>query len=85
MSQDRETIAEQEFQAWKLHPMTQALQRWANLRRERLKEAWAEGGYSAQWSLEMAVKNAGATGACSIYKEFMELSYEDIEEALNGE
>ncbi len=58
--------------------MTKDLIRWALDRREQLKESWAEGHFSASFELEMLVKNAGATGAASAYKELMELEYEDL-------
>lgn len=45
-------------------------------------EAWANGTFSAAFSVEMAVKNAGATGACSVYEEVIELDYQQI--AIGG-
>ena len=58
---------------------------WAEVRQERLKDAWARGEFSAAFSMEMAVKNAGATGACSILQELQELDYETVFEEVTGE
>ena len=41
-------------------------------------EAWASGNFTAAFDMEMAVKNAGATGACSVYETVTELDYELI-------
>lgn len=41
-------------------------------------ELWAGGNFSAAFDMEMAVKNAGATGACSVYASIIELDYEQI-------
>jgi hypothetical protein len=47
-------------------------------RREQLKEAWANGEFSAAFDTEMIVKNAGATGACSVIQEILNITVEDI-------
>lgn len=57
---------------------------WASLRREQLKECWANGEFSAAFDTEMIVKNAGATGACSMLKELLDLEAEDIFGDSNG-
>ncbi len=41
-------------------------------------EAWANGNFTGTFNVEMAVKNAGATGACSAYQEVLELTFEDL-------
>lgn len=41
-------------------------------------QAWADGTFSAQFTMEMAVKNAGATGACSAYQDILNLEAEDL-------
>jgi hypothetical protein len=43
---------------------------------------WAGGAFSASFEVEMLVKNAGATGACSAYQEVLELDYETIKGVL---
>jgi len=51
---------------------------WAARRREALKESWANGEMSAAFDMEMAVKNAGATGGCSVYRELLNLDVSDL-------
>lgn len=43
-----------------------------------LKDRWAQGDFSASFELEMLVKNAGATGACSVYTDIVDLDYNQI-------
>jgi len=40
-----------------------------------LMELWASGAFTGTFDIEMAVKNAGATGACSVYQFVQELDY----------
>jgi hypothetical protein len=65
--------------------VTKQLRRWARLRREQLKDSWAAGEFSAAFDTEMLVKNAGATGACSILQELMNLDYDELHEVLDNE
>jgi len=69
---------EDEWQEWLHHPCTKRLRFWAEHERQNRMEMWANGNFSAAFDMEMAVKNAGATGACSIYKDIMELDYQQI-------
>lgn len=69
---------EGEWNEWLIHPCTKRLQMWAAKERMGLMEAWAEGNFAAAFTMEMAVKNAGATGACSVHKDFIELDYNQI-------
>ena len=73
---------EEEWNEWKLHPATKALERWAIQQRLELMEMWAAGEFSAAFDVEMAVKNAGATGACSVYSALKDLDYNQI--AIGG-
>lgn len=67
-----------EWKEWLQHPCTKRLRHWAAVGRQEKMEMWASGEFSAAFDMEMAVKNAGATGACSIYKELIELDYDLI-------
>lgn len=69
---------EEEWIEWLGHSCTQRLRYWAEVERERLKESWANGDFSAAFDIEMAVKNAGATGACSIFVEVIDLDYQKV-------
>ena len=69
---------EEEWQEWLHHSCTKRLVYWAIKSKQDLMEQWASGDFSAAFSVEMAVKNAGATGACSIYDYLKELDYQQI-------
>ena len=70
--------SEEEWTEWLLHPCTKRLRDWADKSRQDLMEQWAAGNFSAAFDVEMAVKNAGATGACSIYEYLKDLDYNQI-------
>ena len=78
---------EEDFNAWRRHPVTEFLFLWAFKKREGLKEDWASGAFSdPSFELAMAIKNAGATGACSILKDLLDLDYESaMTEITDGE
>lgn len=76
---------EELFQAWKDHPVTKDLIRWASSKREALKEAWAQGELTAAFDIEMMAKNAGATGAASILKQVIDLNYDDFYAELSND
>lgn len=80
-----ELPSEEDFQLWLGSPVTKLQRLWALKKREGLKELWADGNYSAAFTVEMAVKNAGATGACSILKEVTDPNYQDMIDEVTDE
>ncbi len=58
--------------------MTRRFRSWVKSDIERLKDAWANGQFSAAFDTEMLVKNAAATGACSALKSVLDLSVDDL-------
>lgn len=79
-----EAPSEKDWNEWLQHPCTKALREWAKERREDLKEMWANGDFAASFEVEMLVKNAGATGACSIYTHIEELDFNLIIEGVTN-
>lgn len=69
---------EEEWQEWLHHPCTKRLRFWAAQTREELRNLWEDGTFSASFETEMIVKNAGATGACSVLKDLVDPDYEKI-------
>ena len=67
------------------HPCTKRLRVWASEERQSLMEQWAKGHFSAAFETEMAVKNAGATGACSVYIDIAALDFQQIGERSDEE
>lgn len=74
---------ESEWNEWKQHPCTKALVSWMIEERQSMMERWATGQFSAAFTMEMAVKNAGATGACSVLEDLKDLDYNQI--VIKGE
>lgn len=72
------TPEEVAWNEWKQHPCTKRLMVWSKEQKQSLMEMWAAGNFSAAFSVEMAVKNAGGTGACSVYTSLIELDYNQI-------
>ena len=70
--------SEDEWNEWLQHPCTKRLRDWAGKSRESLRDLWEGGSLSASWKAEMIVKNAGATGACSVYKDLIDPDYQQI-------
>lgn len=77
-TQTRAMPSEEEFDSWKGQRMTQLVMEVMRKHREALKEQWANGSFSDSFDMAMAVKNAGATGACSAYQMILDLDYQDI-------
>ena len=85
MNEKQVSKEQAEFLEWLEHPVTEQLRAWARRKREALKESWAQGSFSDGFDVAMAVKNAGATGACSAYKEIVEIDFETLSEELDDD
>ena len=83
MNEKQVSKEQAEFLEWLEHPMTEQLRAWARRKREALKESWAQGSFSDGFDVAMAVKNAGATGACSAYLEVEKMDFETLSEELD--
>ena len=51
------------------------LRKWAQVQMDDLKSQWASGAFTDVFQGAMAVRNAAATGACSVYETVKELDY----------
>ena len=78
MAKSEETPSPKDWEEWLAHPCTKTLRSWAREQRQSLMEQWAGGNFTASFDIEMMAKNAGATGACSIYAEIEELDFQLI-------
>lgn len=58
--------------------------RWASHKRDFHRNNWEDGLYTAAFSTEMAVKNAGATGYCSAMKDILNFKSEEGYDELYG-
>lgn len=71
-------LTEEEWKEWLLHPATKRLREWAYEQLEDRKDRWADGDFTDFTQTAMIARNAGATGACSVYKEIVEMNYEKM-------
>lgn len=86
MPRSSDLPSEEQFKGWLRDPCTLMFREYARRRRMALMETWARGEFSAAFDVEMAVKNAGATGACSIWEEVIEPVFQSIiDEVTDGE
>lgn len=67
---------EEEFNEWLLHPVTVAVRRVLDGKREESRRAWEGGSYSDWNDHAHAVINAGAIGECRGYAFTAEMTYE---------
>jgi hypothetical protein len=75
MSKAEEAPSLEQWEEWLQHPCTKALREWAREKLAGLKDEWASGTFTASFDIEMMAKNAGATGACSVYAEVEEMDF----------
>jgi hypothetical protein len=52
--------------------------RYLAIRREELKESWAQGDLAAPSIEEFAIQQAAAQGACSIIQDILGIEYIDL-------
>lgn len=79
------TEAEERFKAWLEHPVTKDFRQLLRNRRQSLMERFASGNFAASLDAEFIARHAAAQGACSIYKELSELTYQELSEGLESD
>ena len=75
----------EDWSEWLQNPCTKMLREWACMQRDSLKEQWATGSFTASFEIETIARNAGATGACSVYVEVEELDFNQIIGVISDE
>ena len=70
------SMTEEEFNAWKLHPGTQAVMEILAKKREELRQAWEGGSFTDYDKGAMALVNVGNIGTCKGYAFVQNLDYE---------
>lgn len=79
------TISEEEFEAWKQHPVTKGFFRWLDVKHQNNQNSWSAGQYQDADVYKSAVRNAGALGQCSMIAEIKMLEHAQLEEDLSDE
>ena len=78
-------MTEDEFNEWKLHPMTQELLRILEAKRELLRQQWEGGSFTDYEAVTTSLVNVGNIGMCRGYAFVADLTYEqyimEIEDA----
>jgi len=69
-------LTEEEFNAWKSHPVTQAVMEILSRKREELRQAWEGGSFTDYDKGAMALVNVGNIGTCKGYAFVQSLDYE---------
>lgn len=76
---------EQEFLAWKSHPVTlrllQLLRKW----QEGLKDDWATGQFTEETEFKTAVTQAKALGNLQTCKRIEDLDYDELQQELSDD
>lgn len=63
--------------------MTLLLNKLVAARRQDLAEAWMSGNFDASLTAEFIAANAAAKGACSAYKEVLDINLETFKDFLD--
>ena len=84
MSDPRQEFQEH-FRVWKTNPVTQALFDYLKRDIERLRDGWASGSFDATFTAEFIARNSAAKGACSAYKELLDLESDTLYEVIAEE
>ena len=74
-------LSKEEWAEWLQHPVTKLVHAVINRRREDLKEAWANGAYTAEGEFGTRFLGAGALGEVAALRGFLELDVDIV----NGE
>lgn len=83
MEDRQQKQAQEEFDAWLAHPVTQQILEVARLRKETFKERWAAGAFTDLSQYGTAILNAKAIGGCEMLDWFIELDYETLQGDLS--
>ena len=75
----------EEFQAWKLDPVTQEIYHLLRLWKKSLQEQWSRGVFQKETPQATAEANAAALGQIEILNKLIDLEPIDIEGALSDE
>ena len=70
-------VTEEEFNEWKMHPVTQAVQAVLEAKREALRRLWEAGSFTDYEKDGTVLVNVGNMGTCKGYAFVSELTYED--------
>lgn len=71
-------VSEEDFKAWAMHPVTEALRQYLIAQRLGEMENWARQSFVEQTEFGTAVKNAAALGRCEVYAQILDLNFSEL-------
>lgn len=72
-------MTKEEFDGWKTQPETKYFLNYLKDAREYMKERWAEGDFTFESDEVSNVKNIDAICRAQIYKDIIEMDFEQID------
>ena len=76
-------MTEEDFAAWRMHPVTKEVMAVLGARREARRQEWEGGSYTALTKDETILVNVGNMGECKGLAFVMDLDYEQLRQELN--
>lgn len=77
--------SKEEWDLWRLHPVTKTFLALLAQRREDLKDQWAVGAFTDQGQFGTAILNARAIGGCTVLGDILNFDYEQLLGAMSDE
>lgn len=82
----KEVPKEEEFQDWLLHPVTQAVRQVQEMGLQALREQWSSGFFHEPTRpVATAMANASALGDVRATERWMNLTWEQLRDTLEGD
>lgn len=79
MSKSKQTLQEEMFSDWLLHPVTEALRQVLADKRQERKDKWEDGNVLELGKDQQMLLNAAAIGECNGFKYVQELTFETLQ------
>lgn len=79
---NRPPVSEEDFLAWRQHPVTEGLLALLRGRVDGLKERWAAGQFTDPSQFGTAILNAQAIGECGLCETLIALDFEQYHSEL---
>lgn len=80
-----EEVKKEEWEEWKVSPVTQAYHKFLRRAQGSLMEQWAAKAFQGETRDEVLTLNAAALGEFEAYKRLVDLDYEQFSEVMKDE
>ena len=82
---EMQEISEEQWEAWKLDPVTQALSKFLKVAQQGLMEQWLAGGFQGEGKEDTYILESFARGEGQAYKRIADLEFEQLVESLKDD